>query len=77
MQHTQMQLNQIWDDVASGRQAHKADAVRSLAAPGGVDVLPVIVVNDVVAQVLSVPVKDNTARVVYARKPGGTWVELP
>lgn len=55
----------------------KANAVRPMATPGSRDILPEIVYSDTSAQVLSVPTKNNTDRAVYARKPGGLWVELP
>jgi hypothetical protein len=77
MRHTQQDLNRLWDEVQSGRLATKANVVRPLAAPGSFDVLPEIVVSDSALQVLSVPIKDNADRAVYARKVGGAWVEVP
>lgn len=73
--HTQEQLNGIWDRVISGEQQSVADTVRPLAGSPH-DVLPVVACNDHIAQVLSIPINDNVARAVYARKPGGSWVEL-
>jgi hypothetical protein len=77
MQHTPEQLNEIWQAIQSGQQAMQANTVRSMAAPGHIDTLPVIVISDPSVQVLSVPTNHNTERAVYARKPSGSWVELP
>jgi len=37
---------------------------------------PQILCDDAEAQVLSVPSPDRPRRHVYARRPGGNWVEL-
>jgi hypothetical protein len=76
MQYTQEQLNQLWAAIQSGQQVKKADAVRPMAALSSFDILPVIVYSDTVAQVMSVPINGNSERAIYARKPGGLWVEL-
>jgi hypothetical protein len=77
MTHSQKQLNQFWAAIQSGQQAEKADAVRPMAAPGSYDILPEILCSDKEAQVMSVPIEGSPDRAIYARKPGGSWVELP
>jgi hypothetical protein len=77
MTHPEEQLNEFWAEIQSGQQAKKADAVRPMAAAGGYDILPEIVFSDEGAEVMSVPIEGSSKRAVYARKPGGSWVELP
>lgn len=77
MHYTEDELNKIYADIKSGEQAPKANVVRPIASPAHPDILPEIIVSDEVADVMSVPIRNNTTRAVYARKPSGRWIELP
>ena len=57
MHHTQQELCRLWTDLKAEKYAQLGQY------------MPGIVVDDEVEQVLSVPISEGTARVVYTRKP--------
>jgi hypothetical protein len=72
MKHTPQQLDDAWDALKKPENAAK-----SAQAEGALVPAPKIVVDDEVAQVISLPTNDGTERDVYGRRPGGTWVPIP
>lgn len=75
MSEIQKQLNQIRDNIKSGKQRQQADAIRPLADPSKPDCLPELKQYPDGTEELSVPIKNLTARAVYKRPPGGFWVD--
>lgn len=74
LSHSANELDRIWDEAKAGKfKKIAAEAATAIPSPA---ILPVIVCDDLVAQVLSVPAPDGHSRHVYARKPGGQWTEL-
>lgn len=70
------EINEIYEEIVSGRQAAKVDAVRPMANPKLPDIVPEIVYRDQLGEAISVPVKENTDRDVYVRRHGESWREV-
>lgn len=76
MRHEKGFLDNLWHALVGGDAKIIADVKFTMGATNP-DIPPEIVCNNAIVQVLSVPVDDNTARVVYARTPGASWLQLP
>ena len=72
MKHTRKQLNDQWDVLKKPE-----NALKSMQAANTMTPAPKIVVDDGVAQVISLPSEDGNDRDVYGRRPGGSWVPMP
>ena len=73
MHHSQDQLEALWRALASGAGDELLQRYTNPHMPG---VLPSVVHDDPHAQVLVVPAAEALRKHVYARLPGGSWVEL-
>jgi hypothetical protein len=70
MKHSQDEINDIWDAVCAGKfEAAASDSPNTIR--------PRKIVDDQVEQVISIPIDDGFGDVVYSRKPGGAWSEVP
>jgi len=72
MKHTPQQLNDVWEALKKPENALKCAEAENALNPA-----PKIVVDDEVAQVISLPTSDGADRDVYGRRPGGSWVVIP
>lgn len=72
MKHSQDEINKLWSDWSKPEQR-----VRSIEAENEGFSAPTVVFDDAVAQVLSVPINDGHSQVVYCRRPGRQWVQVP
>ncbi|MGV8894210.1 MAG: hypothetical protein ACOH2K_14970 [Burkholderiaceae bacterium] len=72
MKHSEQQLNDFWQAIKKPENAKKSvEAENSL--------IPALQIHceDDVAQIMSLPNEDGTARDIYVRRPGDKWAELP
>ena len=70
------EVSQIYEEIVSGRQAAKANAVRPMSNPKQPDVLPEIVYKDELVEVISIPVRSSTERDVYIRRRDQAWEQV-
>lgn len=70
------EVNEIYEEIVSGRQAAKANAVRPMGNPELPDIVPEIVYRDKTGEAISIPVKENSDRDVYVRRHGEPWRQV-
>ncbi len=75
MHHSPDQLDALWQALTGGDAAGRERLLATYANPKMPGVLPQVLRDDALGQVLSIPTPDHPGRHVYERPPGGAWAE--
>lgn len=75
MHHAAEQLDALWDALTGSDAEGRDRLLQGYANPQMPGVLPQVLRNDALGQILSIPTPDHPGRHVYERRPGGPWSE--